>query len=264
MKKKLPLLLVLPAMMLSSCGYGPEVTDESTKAELLSEIAEKSSKIKNLVMKMTSKQTAYDYDLKKNVSTDGTLIYSANSDGEMYMYTSATTSEGEKTEETVYSVMDKDKRSVLAVQEYNPETKKNETMFYGENEASLGVFLFLVPILLYSTYMNPETYVSSLTKDSTLATASLKLDGDIKYYSRGAGNLTIVAETSTTKEVKEDDGEQSIHEISTVTYDNYLISTVQIEDKTNKGNTNKSTITFNFPENLAIDLPSSWLAQMSK
>lgn len=253
-------------MMLSSCGYGPEVTDESTKAELFSEIGEKSSEIKNLVMKMTSKQTAYDYDLKKNVSTDGTLIYSANSDGEMYMYTSTTTSEGEKTEETVYSVMDKDKKSVLAVQEYNPETKKNDTMFYGENasETSFAALLFLAPILLYSTYMNPERYVSSLTNDSTLETASLKLDGDLKYYSRGAGNLTIVSEMSTTKEVKEDDGEQSIHEISTVTYDNYLISTVQIEDKTNKGNTNKSSITFNFPENLGIDLPSSWLAQMSK
>ena len=267
MKKKLPLLLVLPAMMLSSCGYGAEVTDSSEIKGLMDGISAKTEEVKNLEMRMTTKTTAYDEDLKKNVTTDGNLIFCMNSESEMYMYTSSKTSEGEKSEETVYYVKDQNNKTVLAVQEYNPETKKNnDIVSYGENDSEIGLasFVFLAPLLLYATYANPTSFVATLNDESGLAAASVELASEAKYYSRGEGNLTIVIEAKTTVEVKKEDKEQTVSETETIIYDNYHISKVVSEGVTNKGNNTKAEMSFNIKDSLAIDLPASWVESINK
>ena len=218
-------------------------------------------------MKMTSKATAYDEDLKKNVTTDGNLIFCMNSESEMYMYTSSQTSEGEKSEETVYYVKDQNNKSVLAIQEYNPQTKKNDDIIaYGENDsgATLAAFAFLAPLLLYATYANPATFVSSLNDETVMSAASVELASEAKYYSKGEGNLTIVVEAKTTAEVKKEDKEQTVSETETIIYDNYHISMVVSEGVTNKGNKTKAEMTFTVKDSLAIDLPSSWVESINK
>lgn len=262
MKTKLPLLLILTALMLSSCGNGSEIKDEQKVNELKASIAEKVNEHKNYEITVNIKSSRYDEELKKNVTNVSETFYQKNEAGDTYLKTTGT-NDGVKSESIVYLVNNEQYTQVLYTSNYYGETNENETSVYGyegnEITFSFASFYFIVPETYLSMFENP------LTADiNAIANAedSVKYDVVEKYYSKGDGYLTIKADVKINGESSEE--EYATKAAYTVEYDNYHLSSVKVEQTSNKNN--KSTIDFKLTlkDKLTIELPSGWEELINK
>ena len=260
MKKKLSLLVLLPAFMLSSCGDGAEITDPAKLKETKDAISAKTKDIKNYEMTMKSSATSYDDSAKKNVTMESEMVFRANANEEMYL--KSVSKEGDQKEETtIYLVKDAKYKQVLYLDMYDEDTKKNEKTVYGydgnELTFSFAALYFLAPTLYTSMFLDPNTISAEDLLEETAENSETEYTVESKYYSKGDGNLTLKISAKAKEGAKSED-EYAVSESYTVVYDNYYWKSALIEQESNKGNKSKAEITFTVKDEVKIELPSGW------
>ena len=266
MKKKFSLFVLLPALMLSSCGNGAEVTDSAQLKELTQGISAKVKDIK--AYEMTSKSTGATYDEteKKNIAQSSEMIYRQNANGEKYLKSSSQVGE-EKDETTIYLVKNEKYQQVLYVDSYDAEAKKNEVTVYGyegnELTFSFAALYFISPEIYTELFLDPAGLDVAKAIDAA-GDEEDDMNVSAKYYSKGAGNLTVEISGTVKSEVKADAEETAVKETLSATYDNYYWKSAVIEFESNKGNKNKTDITFTVKDEVKIELPSGWESLINK
>lgn len=265
MKKKFSLFVLLPAIMLSSCGNGAEITDSAQVKELKDAISAKAKDIKNGEMTVKSKGSSYDDSTKKNVSQERELTYRYNADDEMYLKSTGVAGE-EKSETTVYLVKNEKYQKVLYISSYDQETKKDEITVYGyegnELTFSFAALYFMEPMIYTSLFLDPVEFEVDDALEANGEEAE-EMDISTKYYSKGAGNLTINIEAAAKGAAKSDSKEHGVKESLTATYDNYVWKTAKVESESNLGNKSTTDITFTAKDKVKIELPTGWEGLMS-
>ena len=257
MKKRLPMLLLLPALLLTSCAGG-ELSEEKSN-ELKAGIAEKAKDLKNYELLITSDGQVYDEDEGKNVASTARYEYRVNEDGDRYVRSFATQGV-QKSDSTVYLVNNAEYQQVLYTNTYDAEEKKNVQACYGYEGNEL-TFAFAS---LY--FIVPEGYLEMFVDASGFEALEegMKEDGEeykvsTKYYSSGEGNLTVKISASLKGEVKKDEEEKTVSANYTVEYQDYLFKSAKMSGKSSKGN-NSTTEIYLTPKSskIAIELPAGW------
>ena len=262
MKTKLSILMMLPALMLASCGNGNEIKDEEKIKELKTSISAKVKDIKNYELKVESDSSSYDKESEKNISSKTTLTYLTNENDESFLKTTATT-DGVKSEAEVYLVNNETYQKVLYTSTYNADTEKNDVLVYGYegNEITFAFvdFYFIMPMTYFSLFVDPAVLdFDALVASDEMVAAAHEYETNVKYYSKGDGNLTIKADLKVKGEVDKDAAEYAVSGTYTVSYDNYYLKSVHVDSKSNKDNKSTTDITLTVKSEVKIELPKGW------
>lgn len=255
MKKQLLTLFVLPALMLTSCSAGKELTKEEAE-QRADEINEKSEETpKNVEIKLISKGSSGKGDDKKVQNLE--YVVKFNEDGEFFCSMKGT-SDDEKIDITVYKVISEEYEEVTYAKTYNESNKKYDEVAITKkgnilyDTLSEGYTVYeAVPLLFYAGYaiVDLDEYILVEDDDGTATT---------KFYSTGAGNLTIEQKYKYTGEISEDD-EEMLETTTKLAYSNYLLESYSVTGKSNYGNTATIKLTASYPSSkVKISLPSGW------
>ena len=256
MKAKRILFLAIPAILLTSCGAGAEITDSKELADKTAAIAAKQKEVKNYKFTVDIDSNSYDESEKKNANTKTKMVYEVNEDGDIKLH-SESTSNGKTTTSDFYLVKDTKYKQVLYLDNFDGKDHDISVYGYEGNELTFGfaTLYYAIPEAYLSAFSDPTVFVSSATQASNEETV-------VKYYSTGDGNLTVEA-TVTEKSVDASE-ESAVSTKETIKYDNYLLKSASIEATSNKGNVSKMNFTFEAKAKFAITLPSGWEALINK
>ena len=259
MKNKLTVLTLLPILMLSSCGNGQEIKDEARIKELKDGITAKAREVENYELIVEGNSNSYDEDAQKNSVTKSTVTYRANKNNDRYIETKATV-DGQKSDSNIYLVANEKYQQVLYIATYNTDTKKDDISVYGyegnEMTFAFASFYFLVPSTYYDLFSNPNGF--DVSKTAIGSDVAHEYDTEIKYYSKGDGNLTIKVDSKVVGEISKEENEYPTSATYVINYDNYLFKTAKVNQKSNKGNKSDTEISLNVKDDFDITLPSGW------
>ncbi len=255
MKAKRILFLAIPAMLLTSCGPGAEITDSKELSDKAAAIAAKQKEIKNYKFIADIDSNGYNESTKQIISRKMKMSFEKNEDGEV-KYHSETTSDGKKLTSDFYLVNDSKYKQVMYVDEFDGEKHDTSVYGYDGNELTFG--------LADTYYILPETYMETFSDPTALIAEEPSTDEEVvvKYFSTGDGNLTI--EATTTEKASDDSKEAAISTKEVIKYDNYYFKSASIEATSNKGNTSKLNFSLEVKNKFAITLPSGWEELINK
>lgn len=257
MKAKRILFLAIPAMFLTSCGPGAEITDSKELSDKAEAIAAKNKEIKNFKFTVDIDSNSYDEDAKKNVNTKSKTVYEKNEDGDIRVH-SVGTVDGKETTNDFYLVSNAKYQQVLYTDDFDGENHDISVYGYEGNELTFG-FASL-------TYALPEAYLSAFSDPTLLIGSDVEssYEGEVslKYFSTGDGNLTIEATTSSNS--VEESREAAVWTKEVIRYDNYFLKSASTESRSNKGNVSKMEFSLEVKDKFAINLPSGWEELINK
>lgn len=273
MKKQFLTLLILPTLVLTSCGRGKLITEEEA-TELKEKILEKTKDIKNA--DATIKASGQEGKDKTDLNL--TYHFMVN-DLETAYLTMTGKEKNKKIDVTLYEFKHEQYEEVTYVKQYNNETSKYEeyTFVKKDNDnyskqSSTYSLNFLVPVLFLASYADP--YQIEYHDDEG------KYDIATNYYSNGENNLTIEQkktlskrpatssiifsseesslESSAAVEVEEEK-EYEVEENTTVKYEALRLKEVIIKSKSNFGNKVSVNTKCSLKESrINISLPNGW------
>ena len=287
MKKKLLILGMIPLLALTSCGgRGPKVDEEKAK-DITSAIHEYNTKKEG----QEESQSAIDYegfDMVMNVegsSGEGdakkkeTLKYKLTvNQGDETRFEGHGTDGEEKIDFLIISVKPEGyEKNINYLRAYNNETKEYDEFAIPSNQSNSTYtnysFQILIVALMLAKYQDPVSFMQKekeneehemVKNDDYLFeydSEELEAHSEEKweFYSKGDGNLTIVAST-------EYKGTQTTFEKETMLKTNYeiaynksIIKSVKANAKSNLGNEMKISMNVNArKEPFKIELPSGW------
>ena len=273
MKKQFLTLILLPTLVLTSCGKGKLITEEEA-TELKEKILEKTKDIKNA--DCTIKASGQEGKEK----TDMNLTYHfMTNDLETAYLTAVGKEKNEKIDVTLCQFKSEQYEEVTYIKEYNNESKKyDEYTFvkkdntdYSKQSSKYGLY-FLVPVLFLASYADP--YEIEYHDEEG------KYDIATNYYSNGENNLTIEQkktlskrpatssilfsseesslESSAAAEVEEEE-EYEVESTTTVKYEALRLKEVIIKSKSNFGNKVNINTKCSLKESrINISLPNGW------
>lgn len=256
MKAKRVLFLAIPAMLLTSCGNGAEITDSKELADKAAAIAAKQKEVKNFKFVMDIDSNSYNEEAKKNVNTKTKMAYEQNEEGDIKLHSEGT-SDGKTTTSDFYLVNNDKYQQVLYIDDFDGSKHDIQVYGYEGNE-----FTFSFAALYYAI---PEAYMSAFSDPTTLIASVDEGEEEgavVKYYSTGDGNLTI--EATVTESSVDTSEETAVSTKEVIKYDNYLLKSASVESKSNKGNTSKMNFSLEVKDKFAITLPSGWEALINK
>ena len=262
--KNLKVLMLLPIFALTACGgaKGAEVDDAKAK-EVAKNIstAQKDVKTLDFSMEMTI------YDAEKKSSETSTYAYKFNENGDVYVGTSGSSSEGssssayyrvknDKYEEVIYyTTTSKNTGDAQAVETTACYGKKGNEVIYTTISASIGS----------ASVMTVETVYSATDPVSMITQASLeKEEGyDVKYYSSGDKNLTIEIKVDGSKAKSSEDEDPIKTASATYVYENGLFAKATVSTEYTSGDKMDSKYEAKY-SGVKISLPDGWEEKVNK
>lgn len=276
MKKKLLILGMLPLLALSSCGRGPKVTEEKAK-DVATAIHEyntkkegeedsqsaKEYKAFDLVMSLegvegegeSKKKESLKYKLQVNQDTDETRFEGYGTDGE------------EKIDFLIISVKPEGyENNINYLRHFNNETKEYEEFAIPSNKSNKAydnyAIQILIAALMLARYQDPAALMDKTGSDYLFEYED-GLEDQYKetwdFYSKGEGNLTIVASSEYIGKETTFADETMVKTNYEISYDKSIIKSAKIDAKSNLGNNMKMTLNVNAKKTpIKIELPSDW------
>ena len=254
MKKVLP-LLVMPALLLTSCASkGKEISKEEAN-QIMRDISENSALADavpdNIEIQFTLSTVIGEEKIKSNME----FVLKCNEDNEVYFKVKGN-SEDTKYDFEFYIFNTEKYGSVNYLKAYDYEEKKYEVICYANNSledynrAESYKYTAILPLTLFGSYSTPLSFADEFDEDV-----------EYKFYSNGAKNLTI--EVSRLN-IDTDDSEELVKDAKLeVTYDNYQITSLYMYSLSNLGNVSKAKGTINYSnKKIEIKAPSGWEKQL--
>ena len=284
MKYKFLTLLMIPMMLLTSCGKGQKITEDKAK-ELATKITANEEALDGasfefvLSMKGSSGRNK-DYtsivddaetmvhEEKENQDITYTLDIDKNENSKLKVKGN----DGEeKFDFVIYTVKNETYEEVSYIKDYDQETKTYKEYVYGKNVTPNYSSLvtpysmqLLAPAFMLAGLMDPVKLMESDDfKDGEVEEDGLTFSHKVAYYSNGEKNLTIESTIKcTSKEIPEDE-EVSLEGKYSITYDNLVFKKATITGKSNYGNS--SNIKANLAmKKVTVELPSNWESLLVK
>ena len=286
MKKKLLILAMLPMLALTSCGRGAKIDEQKAK-----DIANTIHKYNNKQEGQEESQSAMDYesfDMVMNVEgAEGTgetkkketLKYklTVNQNDETRFEGHGTDGE-EKIDFLIISVKPEGyEKNINYLKHYNNETKEYEEFAIPSNQSNSTYnnysFQILIVALMLAKYQDPVSFMQKekendahemVKNDDYLFdydSEELEAHSEEKweFYSKGDGNLTIVASTEYKGTQTEFEKETMLSTDYEIVYNKSIIKSVKANAKSNLGNEVKISMNVNArKEPFKIELPSGW------
>ena len=261
MKKQLLSLLILPALMLTSCNKGKEIKKEEAE-KLAQEISDKSNdelaSSENLEFKLSMIENTGKGEDKESTSVE--YVYKMNEDSDIYFQMKGESEDG-YFDFTLINVYDEEYGEVTYLKTYDPEEKTTtqysipgEVNILYENLFVVYKLQLSIAVMLYLSYTDPFEAMSVCEYDEE----DEDIKGSTKYYSTGEGNLTAEISTKYVGEIDKDEEDVTSASLS-VTYDNYLLTNFSLVAKSSFGNTCSLKISASHPkEKIKISLPNNW------
>ena len=267
--KKLSLLLLLPALLLVSCGRGQKISEDKAK-EIATKISEKAKGDEDdapqnfeVVISATGSQTKegkkIQADLKYKLTVneaDETKLQAKGKEGD------------EVTDFCVMSIKKEGyEENLNYLKVYNEkEEKYDESIFLDSSDSRLTKYTIqvLVPALFLAEYSSPlELIEKGEVKNGESKEGSednvITYDNTVTYYSNGDGNLTIESVKKYVSGTFEEGEEEQIETKITITYDNYYIKSLVMKGKSNYNNEMKVTMDVTLKKNkINFELPKDW------
>ena len=261
MKKQLLTVLVLPAMMLTSCSKGAELTKEEAleRQEEISEKQEKQEYPDNMELSLSIVTNAGKGKEKESSKVE--YVLKGNEDGESYFKMKGGTEE-EYYDFTIITVKNETYEEVTYLKSYDKDEKKTtELVLTKKGSLTYEVALtpyqsqMLMPAMFFAAYQDPASVIADFEyDDEDMEEAKVS----VKYYSTGAGNLTLESSAKYTGEVDQDE-EIPVSSSSSITYDNYLFKSYEMSAKSNYGNVSSMKLSASYSDKkISISLPSNW------
>lgn len=243
--KKLKLLFLVPALFaMTACGLGSEVTKEKAQeyAEEMKKQDEPENVTFNLKMSGTSGKEKAKMEMEYKIKT--------SKDAGSYYYVSME-EDGEKSLFEVYQVPN-DKYEEVTWVKYLEEGKE-QTLCYGKKDnAEYSIVTRYVmnagmaPAMMYAMFSSPDIAAAEYEENE---------DYKVQYFSNGAKNLSVKVTFSETK--ASDEEEYMTSGSLTITYDNYLLKSIDESATSNIGN--KVSVKGNASyDAVKLSLPSGW------
>lgn len=267
--KKLSLLLLLPALLLVSCGKGQKISDEKAK-EIATKISEKAKSDDDdtpqnfeVVISASGAQT------KDGKKVEGNLKYklSVNEADETKLQVKG--KEGDvKYDFCVMSVKQEgyeDNLTYLKV--YNEEEDKYDEMVFldsSDKRVTQYSIQILVPALLLASYSDPLTLIEDGEVKNGQSTEGdeenlITYDNTVTYYSNGDGNLTIEGTKKYVSGTFKEGEEEQLETTFKFAYDNYYIKSAVMKNKSNYNNEMKITLDVTLKKTkINFELPKDW------
>ena len=286
MKKKLLILGLLPILALTSCGRGAKIDEQKAK-----DIANTIHKYNNKQEGQEESQSAIDYkgfDMVMNVEgAEGTgetkkketLKYklTVNQNDETRFEGHGTDGE-EKIDFLIISVKPEGyEKNINYLKAYNNETKEYDEFAIPSNQSNSTYtnysFQILIVALMLAKYQDPVSFMQKekendehemVKNDDYLFdydSEELEAHSEEKweFYSKGDGNLTIVASTEYKGTQTEFEKETMLSSDYEIVYNKSIIKSVKANAKSNLGNEVKISMNVNAKkEPFKIELPSGW------
>ena len=258
--KKVILLIIIPALLLTSCR-GKAIPPEEAK-KIMNSIHENKDVPENVEFNMKVSGVSRD-DKGENQSTNLTYHIISNENDET-RFEMKGTNEGTKYDLTFYTVKNETYEEVTYVKEYDKESKDyNEYTFTKKDNISYSTDVLtyqlqlLLPGLVVAAYSDP-TYIDD--KEGDVADESgHTTNTKINYYSTGEKNLTVEIIKKVSGYEKNEGEENSVEGTVTATYDDLMLKKLVTKAKSNYGNNSSMEATLKYSDNLTkITLPNGW------
>lgn len=290
MKKKLLILAMLPMLMLTSCGRGAKVNEEKAK-----DIANTIHKYNNKQEGQEESQSAMDYEgFDMVMSVEGvegagearkkeTLKYKLTvNQGDETRFEGHGTNGEEKIDFLIVSVKPEGyEHNINYLRAYNNDTKEYDEFAIPSNQSNSTYnnysFQILIVALMLAKYQDPVSFMEKekendahemVKNDDYLFeydSEELEAHSEEKweFYSKGDGNLTIVASSEYKGTQKEFESETMISTDYEIVYNKSIIKSVKANAHSNLGNNVKISMNVNAKkEPFKIELPSGWEKKM--
>ena len=267
--KKLTLLLLVPALLLTSCGKGQKINDEKA-TELATKISEKTKGEDDDTpqnFEVVISATGASQKDSKKVETNLKYKLSVNEADETKLQVKG--KEGDvKYDFCVMSIKQEGYEDELTyLKLYNEaEDKYDETIFLNSNDDRVTQYSLqiLVPALLLASYSDPLALIEDEEAKNGQSQEGegeniITYDNTVKYYSRGDGNLTIEASKKYVSGTFKEGEEEQLETYYTFTYDNYYIKSMVMKGKSNYNNDMKITMDVTLKKSkINFELPKGW------
>ena len=282
MKKKLLILTMLPLLALTSCGRGAKIEEEKAK-EIANAIHDYNEDDANNAFKsfdMVVSMDGYSGEgtNKKKQSLKYKLQVNNREDDRDDVRFEGKGTDGENNLDFLYMDLKVEgyEKNVSYLKAYNEETKKYDEMAITDGSSNKTITSYslqmLLPALMLAKFVDPvvlmqkqkenDEHEMSFNTDYLFGYDSEeeaeKYEEKWEFYSKGDGNLTIVAsnEYKGTEKFEEEDMVKSSFEI---TYNKFIIKSAKMTAKSNLGNDVKYTINVSAKkEEIKLELPSGW------
>ena len=264
MAKKIKGLSLLSIFLLSSCGYGQNITEDKERIlELQDTITAKMREVRNFEMSIGS--AVFGDSEKGDYTVD--YVFDRNEKGDQYM-SKIEKSQEAKTETIFYSVYDPTYIQVYYLDTHDLVTDSHDVRVYSYQSRYEGKVNLNDDYFISLAFADPSGYYGTLSSPRAFFELYTGRDFDrylygmysgpgpqVDYYSKGEGNLTIEITLGKDSYLYA----KSTYGTYRVTYENYLLKDATLKSAelaTNK--TGKADISFEPKDSLPITLPSGW------
>jgi hypothetical protein len=264
MAKKIKGLSLLSIFLLSSCGYGQNITEDKERILGFQDaITAKMREVRNFEMSIGS--AVFGDSEKGDYTVD--YVFDRNEKGDQYM-SKIEKSQEAKTETIFYFVNDPTYMRVYYLDTHDLVTDSHDVRVYSYqsrredkvnlNDDYLISRAFGDPAATYDTLSSPRAFFELRTgRDFNRYICGLYSGPgpQVDYYSKGEGNLTIEITLGRDSYLYA----KNMYGTYRVTYENYLLKDATLKSTefvTSKAS--KADISFEPKDSLPITLPSGW------
>ena len=259
--KKFKFLFLVPALFsMVACGLGSEVKPEKAK-----EIAQNMAKVEEpKAYEAKLNMTSYDAETKSTSKASYVLKY--NKDGDYYGSINLEYPDSKEdgynsnTKAEVYKVADAEYEEVLYMKSYDFDEKKDEIQVVTKKgnplEWAQAAASAEYEIGTLDVYMIDADDIVKMIETADLQSEANE-NLEIKYYSKGANNLTI-KET-----MKKSDDKNAMWGEATITFDKGYLTLMEENLQDNDGSKMNLKIEIKYSDSIKISLPSDWKSHLN-
>ena len=269
------LLLLIPALLLSSCGdtenLGTKVSEEKA-SKIFEDIQLLQPDIEGYVVDYEYENTGGD-----KVKETEKVRYKAKSDGKNFYLNAKETTES--TDKSVgktsfhtefYIFTDKTDGTVLYYRNEDLITKDVTEYAYPQGGSSYS-YSGIYSNLMYNSHYTFATSLSSFFSvfdiylNSSTSYDDEDLGNKLAYYSSGKGNLSVkVTYKADKKSLLQSDDEETLSGRAVLTIDKNLPSKLEMEAKTTYNNKQVMKIKYSYPKSVKVVPPEGWEDKLTK
>jgi len=270
MKNKFLSILILPMLLLTSCGKGQKISEDKAKelAKQISEYTEQEQEVKPMIITIDVKgeegrgNEKESSDVHYELSTDkneNTKFKVKGDDGE------------ESFDYVIYIVKDEKYEEVSYIKDYDASKKTYNEYVYTkkdnpEYDTAVSVYSIqlLLPILMLAQFSDPVTLMESEDfQNGEREEDGITYKTDVAYYSNGEKNLTIESTTEYVSGTLPEDEEEVIKTSYSVTYNNLMLKKAKMVSKSNYDNSAELKLNIDF-KSVKVELPDNWESLINK